>query len=182
VLTREAVRGEGHPGGFATVYPVLRALEEGGRARRGYFVAGLGGAQFALHGAVDRLRARPAPSAGGGPTTLVLAATDPANAYGVALPWPAVDSPAKPRRVAGAYVVLVDGVASLYLERGGRGLLALRPLDGAWEEAAVAALGTLVDSGRLRRLGLERYDPGLEPVLRAAGFVPSPKGLVRYGA
>jgi ATP-dependent helicase Lhr and Lhr-like helicase len=84
--------------------------------------------------------------------------------------------------LAGAYVVLVDGVASLYLERGGRGLLALRPLDGAWEEAAVAALGTLVDSGRLRRLGLERYDPGLEPVLRAAGFVPSPKGLVRYGA
>ncbi len=180
VLTREAVRGEGHAGGFATVYPVLRALEEGGRARRGYFVIGLGGAQFALPGAVDRLRARPAPSSTARP--LVLADTDPANAYGVALPWPTTEAPAKPRRVAGAYVVLLDGMASLYLERGGRGLLALRPLDGTWEEAAVAALGTLLDSGRIRRLGLERYDGGLEPVLRAAGFVPSPKGLVRYGA
>ncbi|MFP5319263.1 MAG: DEAD/DEAH box helicase [Acidimicrobiia bacterium] len=176
VLTREAVRGEGHPGGFATVYPVLRALEEAGRARRGYFVAGLGGAQFALPGAVDRLRARP--STGGRPTALVLAATDPANVYGVALPWPVTG----PRRVAGAYVVLLDGVASLYLEKGGRGLLALRPLDGTWEEAAVAALAGLLDGGRIRRLGLERYDEGLEPVLRGAGFVPSPKGLVRYGA
>ncbi|HEX6597674.1 MAG TPA: helicase-related protein, partial [Acidimicrobiales bacterium] len=180
VLTREAVRGEGHAGGFATVYPVLRALEEAGRARRGYFVTGLGGAQFALPGAVDRLRARPAPSTT--PTPLVLAATDPANAYGVALPWPTTEAPAKPRRVAGAFVVLLDGVASLYLERGGRGLLALRPLDSTWEESAVAALGTLLDRGRIRRLGLERYDEGLEPVLRAAGFVPSPKGLVRYGA
>jgi len=175
VLTREAVRGEGHPGGFATVYPVLRALEEAGRARRGYFVAGLGGAQFALPGAVDRLRARPPVT--GKPAVLVLAATDPANAYGVALTWPV----SGPRRVAGAYVVLLDGVASLYLERGGRGLLALRPLDGTWEADAVAALGTLVDHGRLRRLALERYDEALAPVLRGAGFVPSPKGLVRYG-
>jgi len=185
VLTREAVRGEGHAGGFSTVYPVLRALEEGGRARRGYFVAGLGGAQFALPGAVDRLRARPGP-ASGGPAPLVLASTDPANAYGVALPWPVTSSVpernGRPRRVAGAYVVLLDGAASLYLEKGGRGLLALRPLDGTWEEAAVAAVGTLVDNGRMRRLGLQRYDEGLEPVLRAAGFVPSPKGLVRYGA
>jgi ATP-dependent Lhr-like helicase len=85
-----------------------------------------------------------------------------------------------PRRVAGAYVVLVDGLASLYLERGGRGLVALRPLDGSWEPAAVAALGSLVEDGRLRRLALERYDDGLAPVLRDAGFVPSPKGLVRY--
>ncbi len=178
VLTREAVRAEGHPGGFASVYPVLRALEEAGRARRGYFVAGLGGAQFALPGAVDRLRARPR---GGNDATgplppLLLAATDPANPFGVALPWPV----AGPKRVAGAYVVVQDGVASLYLERGGRGLLALRSLDGAWEEAAVAALGALVTSGRLRRLALERFDEGLAPALRAAGFVPSPKGLVRY--
>jgi ATP-dependent Lhr-like helicase len=181
IVTREAVRGEGHPGGFAGVYPVLRALEEVGRARRGYFVAGLGGAQFALPGAVDRLRAPAGPGPGAG--TLVLAATDPANAYGIALPWPVPESPerhATARRVAGAYVVLLDGLASLYLERGGRGLVALRPLDGTWEERAVTALGTLVDSGRLRRLALERYDEGLAPVLRAAGFVPSPKGLVRY--
>src|SRR5207245_7295231 len=75
VLTREAVRAEGHPGGFAGVYPVLRNMEEAGRVRRGYFVAGLGGAQFALPGAVDRLRAASAP------VPIVLAATDPANPY-----------------------------------------------------------------------------------------------------
>ncbi len=175
VLTREAVRGEGHPRGFAGVYPVLRALEESGRCRRGYFVAGLGGAQFALPGAADRLRADRRDSAKG---ALVLAATDPANVYGLSLPWPVNG----PRRVAGAYVVLLDGQPSLYVEKGARGLVALRPLDGSWEDAAVAALGSLVTSGRLRRLSVERYDEGLAPVLKAAGFVPTPRGLVRYGA
>ena len=174
VLTREAVRGEGAPGGFAGVYPVLRAMEERGRVRRGYFVAGLGGAQFALPGAVDRLRACRDSETG----TLVLAATDPANPYGVALPWP--DSPARLARAAGAYVVLVDGMASLFVERGGRGLVALRPLDGAWEPDAVAALVALVRDGRLRRLAVERVDPALAVHLVDAGFVPSPKGLVRY--
>ncbi|MFN2505918.1 MAG: hypothetical protein ABR540_17110, partial [Acidimicrobiales bacterium] len=95
-------------------------------------------------------------------------------------PSPRSEGRSGPRRVAGAFVVLLDGLPSLYLERGGRGLLALRPLDGTWEEQAVAALGALVDRGRLRRLAVERYDPELEPALRAAGFVPSPKGLVRY--
>jgi ATP-dependent helicase Lhr and Lhr-like helicase len=175
VLTRESVRGEGHAGGFAAVYPVLRAMEEAGRARRGYFVAGLGGAQFALAGAVDRLRARPDDDAE--PTALVLAATDPANPYGVALPWPVKG----PQRAAGAYVSFVDGVASLYLERGGRSVVTLRPYDGSWEGAAVEALGGLVAEGRLRRLALERFDEELSPVLRSAGFVPSPRGLVRYG-
>ena len=84
--------------------------------------------------------------------------------------------------MAGAYVVLVGGIACLYVEKGAKGLVALRPLDGTWEEAAVAALGDVVTSGRMRRLRVERYDEGLEPFLRAAGFVPSPKGLVRYGA
>ena len=174
VLTREAVRGEGHPRGFAGVYSVLRAMEESGRCRRGYFVAGLGGAQFALPGAVDRLRADRRDSAKG---PLVLAATDPANVFGLSLPWPV----AGPRRVAGAYVVLLDGQPCLYVEKGAKGLVALRPLDGTWEEPAVAALGDLVTSGRARRLNIERYDDGLEPALRAAGFVPSLKGLVRYG-
>ena len=172
VLTREAVRGEGHGGGFAAVYPVLRASEESGKARRGYFVAGLGGAQFALPGAVDRLRS--ARDVTG--EVLVLAATDPANAYGVSLPWPVPG----PRRVAGAYVVLVDGHASLYVEKGAKALLALRELDGSWEEAAVGALDGLMASGRVRRLAIERFDEGLAPALRAAGFVPSPRGLVRY--
>ncbi|MEA2685678.1 MAG: ATP-dependent helicase Lhr and Lhr-like helicase, partial [Actinomycetota bacterium] len=172
VLTRAAVRGESHGGGFAAVYPVLRTMEESGRARRGYFVAGLGGAQFALPGAVDRLRARREATG----DVLVLAATDPANAYGVSLPWPVPG----PRRVAGAYVVLVDGHASLYVEKGAKSLVALRPFDGEWEDAAVGALDGLVASGRVRRLAVERYDDALDPVLRAAGFVPSPRGLVRY--
>ncbi|MBV8985581.1 MAG: DEAD/DEAH box helicase, partial [Acidimicrobiia bacterium] len=176
VLTRESVRGEGHSGGFAGVYPVLRAMEEAGRVRRGYFVAGLGGAQFALAGAVDRLRAAK-PDDEAGPAALVLAATDPANPYGVALPWPVKG----PQRAAGAYVVLLDGVPSLYLERGGRAVVTLRDYDGSWEAAAVEGLGSLVSDGRLRRLALERFDEELTPVLRSAGFVPSPRGLVRYG-
>jgi ATP-dependent Lhr-like helicase len=175
VLTRESVRGEGHPGGFAGVYPVLRAMEEAGRVRRGYFVAGLGGAQFALAGAVDRLRSS-RPDEEGEPAALVLAATDPANPYGVALPWPRKG----PQRAAGAYVVLLDGMPSLYLERGGRAVVTLREYDGSWEAAAVDALSGLVAEGRLRRLALERVDEELRPVLRSAGFVPSPRGLVRY--
>src|SRR5207302_9929639 len=101
--------------------------------------------------AVDRLRARPDDDAEA--QALVLAATDPANPYGVALPWPVKG----PQRAAGAYVVLLDGVPSLYLERGGRGLVTLRAYDGAWEAAAREALSGLVGAGRLRRLALERF-------------------------
>ena len=180
VLTREAVRGEGVPGGFAGVYPVLRAMEESGRIRRGYFVAGLGGAQFALPGAVDRLRGmrdgaggaaspRPAFVAGGHRSGQRLRAGR--------CPGRSRDA----QRVAGAYVVLVDGVASLYVERGGKGLVALREFDGRWEDAAVEALAEGVRSRRWSRLVLQRYPEELESYLRAAAFVPSPKGLVRYG-
>jgi ATP-dependent Lhr-like helicase len=180
VLTRDAVRGEGVPGGFSGIYPVLRAMEESGRIRRGYFVAGLGGAQFALPGAVDRLRGM-RDGAGGAPSprskAFVVAATDPANAYGLVLPWPVKGA----QRVAGAWVVLVDLVASLYVERGGKGLVALREFDGRWEDAAVEALAEGVRSRRWSRLILQRYPEELEPYLRAAAFVPSPKGLVRYG-
>jgi ATP-dependent Lhr-like helicase len=183
VLTREAVRGEAVPGGFAGIYPVLRSMEEAGRIRRGYFVTGLGGAQFALPGAVDRLRALrsgpgPAwPGASGDLPVHVLAATDPANAYGLSLPWPVKG----PTRSAGAYVVAVDGAASLYVERGGKGLAALRELDGTWEEAAVAGLEWLLQVGRLAKLAFQRYPEEFEDTLRAAGFVPTPKGLVRHG-
>ncbi len=180
VLTREAVRGEAVPGGFAGIYPVLRVMEESGRIRRGYFVAGMGGAQFALPGAVDRLRAvREADEAAADrhPPVLVLAATDPANAYGLCLPWPVRG----PSRVAGAYVVSVGGEPSLYVERGGKGLLALRDLDGRWEAAAVRALSQLVSSGRWSRLALQRYPDELAEHLRQAGFTPTPKGLVHYG-
>jgi ATP-dependent Lhr-like helicase len=84
--------------------------------------------------------------------------------------------------VAGAYVVLLDSEPCLYVEKGAKGLVALRPYDGTWEEEAVAALEGLVTSGRVRRLSVERYDDAIEPVLRAAGFVPTPRGLVRYGS
>jgi ATP-dependent Lhr-like helicase len=196
VLTREAVAGEAIEGGFSAVYPVLRALEERGRIRRGYFVDGLGAAQFALPGAVDRLRAmRPGPgeasSADGGPSAArvvhVLASADPANPYGAALPWPRRDEgDRRPlQRAAGAYVVLVDGAAALYLDRGGTSLVALPPADDpAVLAAALPALGTLVADGRVRELVLTKADS--EPVaawprrdaLLAAGFVQGYRGYV----
>ena len=140
VLTREAVATEGIDGGFAAVYPILRAMEDAGRIRRGYFVDGLGAAQFALAGALDRLRAvrEPADVAASGAVHL-LAAADPANAYGAALPWPRRgETDRRPlQRAAGAYVVLVDGVATLYLERGGATLQTLPAAD----DPAVAVTG-----------------------------------------
>jgi ATP-dependent Lhr-like helicase len=179
VLTREAVRGEGISGGFAGLYPVLKLLEDAGKVRRGYFVAGLGGAQFAVPGAVDRLRElrEPKPE----PEVIVLAATDPANAYGVAMPWPAKG----PQRAAGAYVVLVDGLPSLYLEKGGKSLIALRRDDLTWESHAVAAVASMVGPdgdprARFRRLVLENVPADLDGLLRQHGFVPTPKGLAKY--
>jgi ATP-dependent Lhr-like helicase len=182
VLTREAALGEGTEGGFAGVYPVLRALEEKGRVRRGYFVAGLGAAQFALPGAVDRLRsAKPADvKPGGQPPPVVLAATDPAQPYGAALPWP--ESGGRPARAAGALVVLVDGDPVAFVERGGRSLWTF-PAAGAhpgWPEA----LGERVSSGRVRSHEIASVDG--EPVrttpwadgLRSAGFADGYRGLV----
>jgi ATP-dependent Lhr-like helicase len=164
------------------VYPVLRAMEESGRIRRGYFVAGLGGAQFALPGAVDRLRTfrdAPMPS-----RATLLAATDPGNPYGLSIPWPATASVAersgRPQRAAGAHVVLINGEAALYVEKGGRGLVALRPFDGEWEDLAVSALDGLLVEGRFKRISVDRCPPELEPYLREHGFVSTPKGLVRY--
>jgi ATP-dependent Lhr-like helicase len=188
VLTREAVAAEGIDGGFSAVYPVLRALEEAGRIRRGYFVDGLGAAQFALAGALDRLRAvreasDAAPSAHGG---FVLAAADPANPYGAALPWPrrGDDDRRALQRAAGAYVVVVDGEAALYLERGGATLQLLAPSDDpAVAAAALRALAVLVADGRFRELVITRID-GLpiaespfRPVLLEHGFVPGYRGL-----
>jgi ATP-dependent Lhr-like helicase len=185
VVTREAVAAEGIAGGYASVYPVLRAMEESGRARRGYFVAGLGAAQFALPGAVDRLRAARDDDGTG---VRILGATDPAQPYGAALPWPrgAAEERLPLQRAAGAYVVLVDGAAVLYLERGGRSLITLPAAsDVETRERAVAALaGMIAPAGPLRELRLERVDRGpvaeshiAEP-LRAAGFRPSYRGYV----
>ena len=181
VVTREAVKAEGVTGGFAGVYPVLRALEESGRARRGWFVAGLGAAQFALPGAVDRLRAERSVDAESSTRVLVLAATDPAQPYGAALPWPerTVGS-GRPSRSAGAYVVLADGACAAFLERGGKVLIVFdaHAID-LWAEALVEAH----KQGRLTRVQIERIDD--EPArtsahgaaLRAAGFSDGYKGL-----
>jgi ATP-dependent Lhr-like helicase len=186
VLSREAVVGEGVEGGFAGVYPVLRALEEAGRIRRGYFVDGLGAAQFALAGAIDRLRAVREPEPGR-PRVDLLAAADPAQPYGAALPWPRRgDDDRRPfQRAAGAHVVLVDGAAVLYVERGGKGLGTFPAADDATVAAlALGALGGLLGEGRLHELVLARVDGaplGPEHPWRArlveAGFVPGYRGL-----
>ncbi len=164
VVTRDAVASEGARGGFGAVYPVYREMEERGRVRRGYFVEGLGGAQFALTGAIDRLRSmrRDAASVTGpDPRTLLLAAADPANPYGAALTWPRDEGRHQrtPSRSAGAYVVLHDGELVLYLERGGKSLLTFGPFgDAAIGAAAVEALRSLLADGRHKRLQLERVD------------------------
>jgi ATP-dependent Lhr-like helicase len=184
VVTREAVLAEGLPGGFAGIYPVLRAMEDAGQVRRGYFVAGLGAAQFAHPGAVDRLRAtrRDADDAGDDPRApIVLAAADPAQPYGAALPWP--DGEGRPARQAGAYVVLVDGAPAAYLERGARTLLTFGADPVSW----VDALASLVKDGRLRRIQLGRIDGeeasahAAADELRAAGFVDGYRGLTLRG-
>jgi ATP-dependent Lhr-like helicase len=177
VVTREAALGEGSEGGFAGVYPVLKALEERGEIRRGYFVAGLGAAQFALGGAVDRLRAARGDAASEG---VVLAATDPAQPYGAALPWP--ESAGRPARQAGAHVALVDGELVAFLERGGHSLSTF-PATASHPEWPTL-LHDLVHRGRHRSLEIRKVDglPVAESpvaeVLRAAGFKDGYKGLV----
>ncbi|MFE1609280.1 ATP-dependent helicase [Streptomyces albidoflavus] len=196
VVTRGAVAAEGVEGGFSAVYRVLSAFEDSGQARRGYVVEGLGAAQFAMDGAVDRLRASATAAereSGGTPRqALVLAAADPANAYGAALPWPEPPSGAghKPGRKAGAMVVLVDGELAMYMERGGKTLLAWpsaalddpSALDPRLEGAAHALAGSAA-GGSLGTVTVERVngEPALtSPVgtyLENAGFHATPRGL-----
>lgn len=195
VVTRGAVVAEQVTGGFAAVYPVLAALEERGAARRGYFVEGLGAAQFAVPGAVDRIRALADPAGevrGRGGPAVVLAATDPANPYGAALPWPerVVDSgdgsaPATGHRAgrkAGALVVLVGGDLVLYVERGGRTILSFTD-DPEALAAGGKALADAVHSGALGAISVERADgeavhsSPLRDALTAAGFRATPRGL-----
>jgi ATP-dependent Lhr-like helicase len=191
VVAREAVRAEGVEGGFAAVYGVLKAMEETGAVRRGYFVAGLGAAQFALPGAVDRLRsarqdelddtARPPAH------PVVLAAADPANPFGAALPWPetaasvANGKRGRPARVAGAHVVLLHGEPAVFVERGGRRIITfpVASTSSLWVDGLVS----LVKEGRVSRLVVQQIDG--EPatssphaaLLRAAGFADGYRGL-----
>ena len=227
VVTRGAVMAERAPGGFAAVYTVLKAFEEAGRVRRGYFVEGLGAAQFAAPGAVDRMRALAAasptadeplwesPVPGGWDNSpamarqrkrrddaraVVLAATDPANPYGGALPWPEKRAPAvaegdaaaggdtertgghKPARKSGALVVLVDGALVLYVERGGKTLLSFRDDDSSLAPA-VDALALAVRDGALGKMTVTKADgeaaltSPLGMALEQAGFRPTPRGL-----
>ncbi|MET9293568.1 ATP-dependent helicase [Streptomyces sp. NPDC003077] len=226
VVTRGAVAAEGVEGGFSAAYRVLSVFEETGQARRGYVVEGLGAAQFAMEGAVDRLRAvgnqrdraagapvpdadpwqtgapvpgtdpwqtrgrRPAP-----PRTIVLAAADPANAYGAALPWPEPPggSTHKPGRKAGSLVVLVDGELTLYMERGGKTLLVWGlPEDGTGPaddpagdrpRQALEALAAAARAGALGTITVERVNgtaaltSPLATLVEAAGFHPTPRGF-----
>ena len=188
IVTRESVLAEGVPGGFSALYGELSNLEMLGTTRRGYFVEGLGGAQFALAGAVERMRALPHPDG----RYLVLAATDPANPYGAALAWPKRERAGdgsgpggrRPSRTAGAFVLLRDGEPLLYVERGGRGILRLASLEGEELIEAIAELATAAREGLVPRLGIERVDgeavigSGLEQTLITAGFSRQPRKLV----
>jgi ATP-dependent Lhr-like helicase len=181
IVTRDGVRAEGIPGGYGAVYAELRALETLGLCRRGYFVEGLGGAQFALGGAVERLRELRDRDQDGG--ALVLAAADPAQPYGAALPWPR-RAGARAARVAGAYLVTLGGEPVLYVERGGRSLVPLRDPEEAWLRPALAALVAHVRAGGAKRLAVERFDG--EPVVETdamqllvdAGFLAGPRRAV----
>jgi ATP-dependent Lhr-like helicase len=182
IVTRDGVRGEGIPGGYGAVYGELRALETLGVCRRGYFVEGLGGAQFALPGAVERLREL-RPREGEEPEPLVLAAADPAQPYGAALSWPK-RSGGRAARVAGAHVVLLGGEAALFVERGGRSLVPLREPDEEWLRVALAALVEHVKRGGAKRLAVERFDgepvgeTEIMPLLLEAGFLSGPRRVV----
>ncbi len=180
ILTREQVLAEGIEGGFSGIYSELSQLETLGTARRGYFVEGLGGAQFALPGAVERLRSvsdRDDPP-------IVLAAVDPAQPYGAALPWPARDDgERRPARTSGAYVVLAGGEPIVYLERGGKALQTLVAPDDARLEPALGAVVKYVQSGAIKRLALEKVDgesamgSRFAPMLARLGFQEGPRRL-----
>jgi ATP-dependent Lhr-like helicase len=184
-------------GGFGALYPVLGAAEDTGRVRRGYFVEGLGGAQFAEPGAVERLRAVATELEADErqPQAVVLAATDPANPYGAALAWPGRPGHSEgegeegkrtrghqPGRKAGALVTLLDGKLALYVERGGKTLLSFSD-DTQMLALAAGALADAVRAGWLGGLQVERADGGhvggspLADALEAAGFRPTPRGL-----
>ena len=191
IVTRGSVVAEDVAGGFAAVYRVLAAAEEAGRVRRGYFVEGLGASQFGGTGAVDRLRASSrSPGEAETSDVLVLAACDPANPYGAALPWPLHDAGPgetrghQPARKAGALVVLVDGELVLYVERGGKTLLSFS-VDDARLAPAARALAESVHAGALGKLTVEKIDGAsvmgsdhpLGAALALAGFQLTPKGL-----
>ncbi len=187
IVTREVANLESMPGGFSAVYPVLRAMEDAGTVRRGYFLDGLGGAQFADLGAVDKLRALRATSDAHAP--LVLSAIDPANPFGWAIPWPAPSGEPRegsgPRRVAGAVVVLVDGAPVIYLDAGGKRMHTFPAAANRDRFARAAACLESVAARQPKRwLRIETIDDEKARAsiyaeqLTAAGLYPDHRGLV----
>jgi ATP-dependent helicase Lhr and Lhr-like helicase len=182
VVTRETVRAEGIAGGFSALYAELSKLETLGSARRGYFVESLGGAQFAVSAAVERLRGLRTDE--NDVAALVIAATDPANPYGASLPWPKRDYNGRgPARVPGAYLVTIGGDPVLFAEKNGRNLVPLGDYDSARLREALEALADHVHRGRIRQLAVERFDgepvvgSEMEPVLIELGFRQGPRKL-----
>jgi ATP-dependent Lhr-like helicase len=179
VVTREQVLADGIAGGFSGIYSELTQLETLGVARRGYFIEGLGGAQFALPGAVERLRAQPALDEPG----VVLSAVDPAQPFGGVLPWPQRAEKRGPARTAGAYVVIVGGQPVIYLERGGKSLSTLVGREDERLPRALDALASAIGRGRIKRVALEKIDgepamgSPLSPLLIAAGFQEGPRRI-----
>ncbi|HET9258579.1 MAG TPA: DEAD/DEAH box helicase [Acidimicrobiia bacterium] len=177
VVTRNTVLAENLPGGFSGIYPVYRHLEETGRIRRGYFVEGLGGSQFALPGAVDRLRSETRSG------LVVLAATDPANAYGGVLPWPEIPD-VRLARDAGAYVLLADGSLVGYLDKGRRGLTLLDPSADDYGEVSRAMAEVAARHRRLTLLTINNEPAAVSPLaapLAEWGFATAPRGLTYRG-
>jgi ATP-dependent Lhr-like helicase len=191
VLTREVAAAEGIVGGFSAVYDVLRALEDAGRIRRGYFASGVGATQFALPAALDLLRSlRTAPEE---PEVVVLGATDPANPYGTLLKWPAgstdeADASRGPTRTVGAVVVVVNGALAAYVSRGARQLIAFLPEDEPARSITGRALSAKLaqlargEDGRLALLiaeinGVPASEHPLAGYLVDAGFSPSAMGF-----
>ena len=182
VLTREVAAAEGISGGFSAVYDVLKAMEDAGRVRRGYFVGGVGATQFALPAALDLLRSLREPP--DDPEVVLLAATDPANPYGTILGWPSgsegADAGRAPTRSVGSLVILVNGALSAYISRGARQLQVFLPEDEPARSSSARALAR-----RLSGLGLliaeingvAASQHPLAPFLIEAGFSPSAMGF-----
>ena len=181
ILTREMALAEGVPGGFSTLYPELSNLEVLGSARRGYFIEGLGGAQFALAGAVERLRSQSTDDE----ELMILASTDPANPYGATLKWPRLESRRRPSRTPGSFLLMRAGEPLLFLEKGGKGMLRLVPgLEGEELSGLLAAFVEAAGAGRIPPLRIERFDgepligSEFEPLLLEAGFSRQPRKMV----